>query len=903
MRSAHSGERDSNERTRYRPRRGRRLLRLLLPLVVLLVAAAWFLPQLALTAPVREWILAQVLPGSPATVDFQEATLGWFSPVEVHNLSIVDEQGEVITVSRVTTSRTLFELVTDPHELGMIRLEAPVVHMVLTPDGHNNLANLIGDEEWSPSSGNSAAESLPTNLKLEVTDGRVIVTDELQGREFVAENTSLRATLPANAGEPVSVQVSAIALEAGQQGSLHAELNWWQPPLGHHIGQGDAQIEAQQFPITLATAIAAAAGVEVQGSGIVNATVKCQWEEKALGLFLPIEGTVSGTDVRLILPQLGGDILGTDQLEVDLDALADSGKLKINQLRASCDLATLEASGEAPLSRISAPAHQGVIAAHHLEVKGSVDLAQLAAQLPKTLQLREDAVINGGQAEMRITSSGEDGRHAIEGRLTTTQLAGTVAGRPVAWRDPLTINLQATREHGALAIEQAICEAPFGLIQIQGDAEQGNFEARSDLATVVSELGQFVDLGDLRLQGTVQTQGHWKLEGDQLTVNVDGDTRDLSVIQDNRPWLVEPQLTARADVRMVVSGKSIRRVDSGTVQVTSDTDQFLVRLQQGVDTPDANAVWPLMCRITGDVTSWTRRIAPDSPWQLSGDARLEGEGWLTAGKLEIPALHANIANFSAVSRTTRVQEPTVQLEGSLRADFESGHFQMEQLRGTSSVLAIHSQDVDLTFPQGRPALTGVIAFRGDAGRLHALINPTSTRRATGSMEGQLSLARTEQKIQVDGTVQVEDLACYGPVPVSHPDVVVAGQPVAREQLIWHEQSLSTQIQGTWDPAADTAQLERLQVTGDEGTVELQGMISSLSTQAQLALQGKLQYDLDRISGKLNRERPSGIQLAGRHQSDIIIEGPLFETSPTPSGSVLSSQLTAVTRLAWERADL
>ena len=193
MRSAHSGERDSNERTRYRPRRGRRLLKLLLPLVVLLAAAAWFLPQLALTPPVREWILAQVLPGSPATIDFQEATLGWFSPVEVHNLSIVDEQGEVITVSRVTTSRTLFELVTDPHELGMIRLEAPVVHMVLTPDGHNNLANLIGDDEWSPSSGNSAAESLPTNLKLEVTDGRVIVTDELQGREFVAENTSLRA--------------------------------------------------------------------------------------------------------------------------------------------------------------------------------------------------------------------------------------------------------------------------------------------------------------------------------------------------------------------------------------------------------------------------------------------------------------------------------------------------------------------------------------------------------------------------------------------------------------------------------------------------------------------------------------------------------------------------------------
>ena len=897
--------RHSGELAQFRPRRRRRVLQLLCVLLVGLAIGAWCLPQIAVQEPIRGWLLAKALSGSPARIDFQSASLGWLSPLEINELTISDERETVVTVTRVTTTHTLLQMLTDARELGTIRLEAPVVHVVLDPQGENNVARLIGRSAPAEDS------DIPSTVKLEVTDGRLIVTDQTQGREFVAENTALRATIPSDAAEPVEVHVSAIALDAGQQGSLHAQLKWWQPQVGYRVGQGNAQVQAEHFPITLATAMAGAAGIDVQGSGQVNATVECTWEEDAQGLRVPIKANITGSNVTLTLPQFQGDRIASQHVQVDLNAAAGSGKLAINQLHAASDFGTLEAQGEAPLQSLSAPAYQGVVAEHHLEVHGFVDLPHLAAQLPQTLKLREDAVVTQGHAKLLVSSSGQQGRHTIQAKLTTEQLAGTVAGRAVAWSEPATVDLTAFREHGPFTIEQATCRAPFGTIEVRGDAQGGSFSADSDLSAVVSQLGQFVDFGDLQLVGRAETRGNWKFDGDLLTMNVDSDYRGLSISRGSIPMMVEPELTTRADVRVCFDGQCVRRIESAAIQATSGADQLLVRLKQGVDAPGEDAVWPIMCRITGDLTQWTRRLSFDTPWELAGDARVEAEGWVSNSQLEIPSWNAEITNFVAGAGTTQIVEPTVQCQGSLRGNAKTKTLQLDSLQATSSIIAINSQDVRLSFRDGPLALSGVLAFRGDGARLHDLLDPTSPQRMTGTVDGQFSFEPSGNTIRIDGTVTTQQFALYAPAPVGQPAVFVEGQQVGQEQLLWNEQSLMARLKANWNPGADTAELELLQVAGDEGTLDLHGSVAELTRQTQLQLEGNLRYDLDRLSRKLNAERSSGIQLAGQHQSKIAVHGPLFHLPSRPVAGdqmpaaprTLSPDLVAATSLAWDAANV
>ena len=81
---------------------------------------------------------------------------------------------------------------------------------------------------------------------------------------------------------------------------------------------------------------------------------------------------------------------------------------------------------------------------HDLELRGSIDVARLAAMLPHALRIRGDTTITSGTIELAAQYQPDGGGQSITGSVRTAQLAAT-SGRAVRWDQPVNANFALRR--------------------------------------------------------------------------------------------------------------------------------------------------------------------------------------------------------------------------------------------------------------------------------------------------------------------------------------------------------------------------------------------------------------------------------------------------------------------------
>ncbi len=139
-----------------------RTLLALLVLLVVLVAAA---PQLLSRPAIRNWILGCTLP-LDGRIAIGRAQLGWFSPVRLEQVEIVDRQGRrAVAVGTIDGDRPLWRVVLHPRSPGTFRLQQVQLDVIFEPDGTTNLARLIDRERLL---------NMPA-LGVEITDAMVLL--------------------------------------------------------------------------------------------------------------------------------------------------------------------------------------------------------------------------------------------------------------------------------------------------------------------------------------------------------------------------------------------------------------------------------------------------------------------------------------------------------------------------------------------------------------------------------------------------------------------------------------------------------------------------------------------------------------------------------------------------------
>ncbi len=184
------------------PKRGR-WSRRLLGFTVLLAAGAWFAPAIVARTPLRNRVIAAATSDVRGTVAVGGLSAGWLSVVELRDLVLTDRQGRVVlSVPRVTTSKTLLALLRDRSDLGEIEFHGPHADVVFE-NGSTNAEDVLA-EYLKPT-------QTPTGprpaVRVRVDDGAVTLREAAAGTTTTLTGVRLTVAVPADrarTGRPVA---------------------------------------------------------------------------------------------------------------------------------------------------------------------------------------------------------------------------------------------------------------------------------------------------------------------------------------------------------------------------------------------------------------------------------------------------------------------------------------------------------------------------------------------------------------------------------------------------------------------------------------------------------------------------------------------------------------------------
>lgn len=842
--------------------------------LALLLVLAWFAPVIVARTPLLGWLVGRATADIQGSVRVGSASLGWLQPVALYDVQVADSAGRpVLTAPSVTGSRTLLGLVTDTSDLGTFRLEQPVLRVTCT-SGQTNLETLFAPKPSSSAPSDSGAGR--TGVGLELVNARVEVCDADTSKEWKLADLNLSATLPRDGSAPVTLKVQGGAPDTG---TVDVDLSAQLPATGDLAQSvGQVKINVDGLSLALLTPLLRRVDPTLQLDGRGTLHLDGRWETDSSGTpLVRANGRVAARQLAVAAGFLA-DRPQLERLDVPYRLALRGRRLQVEKLELDCDvgkawfIGTLDAGDD-----LAALARAGQ------EAGADVDLARLTALLPHTLHMQSDVRLTSGRLTARVQSAARGDQAVWTADLRTTELRGVNAGKPVAWPEPVVVAVKAQRKGTELPVlDQLRLESSFLKVNAAGSASNLNVTADTDLGDLATRLAQFIDLGAVRLAGrgsaTVQVQ-----PGADNAFTVRGNVRLRNFVVSGltrQPWQ-EDDIDLNLDGSGTATPAGLQRLNAASLRAGFGPDRASVQLLdpiQDVSKPTAT----VQVTVRGDLARWQRRAQPFiealQPWSLEGS--LDASAWVryAVDGIEWNQLRVLAGNLRVRGNGLDVREPTVDLNGAGR--WQAGSL---ELSGRLTSEALNAQTTRF---QVLPKLAGAIALQGDLARLRQMAGIPAEPLA-GRFGAKVQVNAAGNRIGADVDVTVEQFV-YGPP----------------QTPVWSEASLRVLGKGQYDAGADTVRLEQMTVQSSAYQVAAAGALTQLSGIRQVAVNGRIDYDLEKLRPQLRAYLGDGIQLTGRDSRTFHIEGSLVGTQPVgvaigqPAPFPLRSW-TGETGLAWQ----
>jgi hypothetical protein len=195
-----------------KPRR-RHWVRWLAAVPLLLFLFALLAPYILSLPAVRNWMLALVSRDLKGEVQVGDLSLGWFSPIAVHDLQISLPDGPpVIELPALAGNKPLWRLMSDRRDVDHFRLEGAKLNLVFGPEG-SNLKKLFPPLEKLPEEEARRASWRRFGGQLQIVDASFSVTTPQSQQPWGVRGLNLTATLHPQTAVPDSSPV--VVLEPG----------------------------------------------------------------------------------------------------------------------------------------------------------------------------------------------------------------------------------------------------------------------------------------------------------------------------------------------------------------------------------------------------------------------------------------------------------------------------------------------------------------------------------------------------------------------------------------------------------------------------------------------------------------------------------------------------------------
>jgi len=854
-------------------------------LVLLLLAGIWLAPAFVARTSLLDRLLCQAI-GIDGSISRGPTSLGWFSGVGVEQLEIRDPSGELLaSIASIQGDTSLLGLALRQSSVGRFEVDGAVVNLVLRDKG-SNFEDVFAPLLSRPH-GNVAAE-------LEVKGARVTIDDlPTQSRYQLQDlNVSLNTR---DAADQLKLQASGklatTAAPAGFELSLAGSTG---TPNQAPFGSGQVSCDLNGLPLDLVSPAVRRVLPGAKLTGALTAKFTGAWggEQPA-----HLEGDARVDDFSLAAAALGADRLALSKIHFPCKLSQSGDTVRLEKLTVDCDLARVDVSGSVQVGQFDMAHLLASLASEELTIEGHVDLARLASLLPQTLHVRPGTQITEGEARLVVSGRGKGDEVAWQGRLDTTRIAAQSERGPIAWEQPITIDLAGRQTKTGPIVDRANCTSSFLEVKAAGTPEQLEGSLRFDLGRLTAELRQFLDL-TFNLAGTGTGNLHWRRSTDgQLAAAVEFQAQQFQFITaGRRPWS-EPAIAAQLKGAGQYASGSPTRLDSFSAGLQTAGDRLDVSLLQPVSEPGTSG-WPLQLTWQGELADWLPRIesfADLTGWDVSGKAALGAKLAWSASGIRIEQSKLTAERLHAWGPALYLDEPAVSLEGAGSWQSSESRCEVPSAVCQAGETTLRISNASLTLPkQGAPLASGSCSYKTDAGQLARwLQSPKSAAwRASGQGSGELQL--TEQ----DGITSIRFDGAFANLQIAEAAAPAAGGAAAAA-VGWSEPKLDMQARLSYRRASDLLKIDQLSLASAALKCAVQGQIAAASVTADADLQGKLDYDLEKLGPLWRPYLGPGAKLAGQESRAFALRGPLAARP----GSSRWQQLAGEADLAWEGAEV
>src|SRR5262245_19080242 len=909
---------DAGERRRWtskRQRGGSWLFWLgsrLFVVALLLGVLVYFAPLLIGSTGLWKTLLATAAPEIAKQVDAKSLSLSWLAPIELRGLVVRDgSERPLAEVPLIKSRKTLLGIAINYRNVGTFEVEEPKTRIVLRADG-SNVEDLLAKLPKSESKGESVG------FGLALTKGRVELDDQVAGRSWVIDNLTVEADSPAAMAEKKSGKIAAVLRPGsgeGAAGQIIAEFSWTpgqsdKTPLGN----GDVKLTLQGLPTEIVEGAVRRLAADIRPRGALTVQAAGNWNSGSGKLML---GQLTTPGISVSAPKL----LGTDQPRLVItsgkaNVQIGQGRAEVNELELVSNLVSIGGKGAAIVG-------SGGAAADDLEVRGAVNLAELARQLPATLRLRADSQVNSGVAEMTLASQKAANGRLGSGSLKTRDLRGVAAGKEVQLEQPVVIDFGVRQTAAGPVIDRLVGQASFLHLEGRGGLSDGSIKAGADLDKLVAELEQLVDFGDTRLKGSLDTDLRWKHEEQRgWTANADAVVKDfiaswLTVVAGKeKPVLTEwkeQRLHLAANVQGELADGKLAEVNTAKLNLDAGSDRLEAELTQSVKSPSASSAWPIKFLLRGELNAWHSRLKPFvsalAGMKVSGAIDVSGTGNVSSQVSEIAQTTVQISQLEVDGRDDngaglQIREPVVKLETAGSWSPATTTLTLRPTTFASSTVAFRIDDGMRASFGKEPSIVGKIDLRGDLGKLMGwMVTPqTPSSHIGGGLIGRVDIGYKGQALAATWTADIENLVYLVPPPpvATGPRAALASNPSGQTwQTLWHEPKVQITGQGTFDPRTSRLKIEQTSLASSTASMAAAGSVI-VTGAPEVDLSGEIAYDLDLVTQQIQsharRDGRSGeaplpygldtLQLKGKERRKFSLKGPLMAATGnlTPAGS-------------------
>lgn len=486
------------------PKKRRRLRRRLTVAAVVLAAALAALPRVLSMPFARRALLLQVNYAiRPNRVELAALRLSWFGPIRASGLVLRDRTGKpVVAAERATIDHGLVPLLlTRPRALG-VTLDGAALDLERRADGSIDLADALAPPRGKP----EESKKPGPGFTLRITRGTLRLRSPELIEPLTADRMALTLSVPPAATGPTTWTLG-LAKQA-EDGPATLALT------GRLDPRGDAADLDLTARITSWPLAAGSAGVEARGRITGALTVR-----RHAGR-LASDGAATLAGLAVAGPALAGDTLRLDRVESRWDVGRSAEGWSVRRLDVRSPVGTL--------AQVEDAGGPGTGAAWIL--RGQLDLAAIAAQLPHALRLREEMALERGRARFEAREQAEGGRRLWQIDADLSDLAARHQGRLVALEHPPSCTARLHQGESGLALETLNVKAPFLNAEGKGDLERGiAVVAAVDLDRLRRELASWVDLGGLQLAGLCQVSADYRREPGGYVARMAVEGQDLLV--------------------------------------------------------------------------------------------------------------------------------------------------------------------------------------------------------------------------------------------------------------------------------------------------------------------------------------------------------------------------------------